>query len=152
MFTRTRTREDGSTEYQHAIDTDIDAESYKLSNLIAEGNGGDRQMSVDDLQQRVGALEQRVAELEQLLDSVGIPTDDSDGDPDETDETHEANLQPHPKDVIAELSGAREDGVDLAFVLHRLRQAGFDDPDGEIDRLRRHGEIYEPSADLIKVV
>lgn len=45
MYTRTRTREDGSTESQHAIDTDVDAESYNLTNLIAEANRGDRPMT-----------------------------------------------------------------------------------------------------------
>lgn len=148
MFTRTRTREDGSTEYQHAIDTDIDAESYKLSNLIAEGNGGDRQMSVDDLQQRVGALEQRVAELEQLLDHDGISTDDSG----EAYETHEADDQTHPIDVIAEVHGARDDGAWLEHVTEALEREGFGDPQEEVDQLRRRGEIYTPEPELIRVV
>lgn len=102
-------------------------------------------MSTDtDLRRRVVELEDRVEELEQLL-----------GD-DDVDETQSTDFEPvdqlHPKTVIEDIPGAHSDGVTVETVLQRLEEHGFDDPDEEIDKLRRRGEIYNPTNGLVKVV
>lgn len=110
-------------------------------------------MSADaDLEQRVVELEERVDELEQQLgDSLEAPTDETSeieivGTSDIDDD------KPHPKDVINDIPGAHGDGIVIETVLRRLDEEGFDEPEEEVDKLRRRGEIYNPSRDFIKVV
>lgn len=107
--------------------------------------------STDELHDRIGELEDRVADLEAL---VGDHADGGD-DVDEavvTDAIEWTPDGPQPKEVIADIPGAHVDGVRHEQAIEQLRQEGFDDPDGQLNKLRREGEIYEPQSGLIKVV
>ncbi len=142
-MSRTHAREEDSTEYREQGTTDWD----KKTNLISRGT---TMSSTDDLEQRVVELESRVEELEQLLDDEA-PTDETSeidiiGTSDHDDD------KPHPRDVINDIPGARSDGVVIETVIRRLGEEGFDDPEAEVDKLRRRGEIYSPTRDFIKVV
>lgn len=145
-----------SRTHAHAREdsTSSDADRDNVFNLIAEGNRGDRPMSVDDqLEQRVVELEDRVAELEQLLNAAVETTevpeaDDIVGvDTGRSDESH-----PQPLDVIREIPGAYDDGVEIETVIATLEDEGINDPEERINELRRRGEIYNPSQDVVKVV
>lgn len=102
--------------------------------------------TTDELQQRINELEDRIEELEQ-----SITTDETTVGGNESVPSIDHDRQ-HPKDVIADTLGAQDDGAWRQHVLDALERAGFDDPEEEVDQLRRRGEIYEPSPKLIKVV
>lgn len=111
-------------------------------------------MSVDDehlthLEQQllkdVSELEKRISDLEQLVKEE----DKERSLPPTRTDVHDDTV--HPKEVIESLPGAREDGVPVETVFSRLAEEGFD-PTRQVDKLRRHGEIYNPTPDLIRVV
>lgn len=112
----------------------------------------------DDLEQRVVELENRVEELEQLIgDDVDTePAEKIVALPDEFQQLdpvgHDYRKGVHAREVIARVPGATEDGATRADVVEALAKEGFDDPEEEVDKLRRQGEIYNPSDSLVKVV
>lgn len=60
--------------------------------------------------------------------------------------------RPNPKQVIEDACNGREDGISLLDVRVALLEAGYNEPEGIIKRLRRQGDIYNPKPDIVKVV
>lgn len=112
----------------------------------------------DDLEQRVVELESRVKELEQLLDDeadaepaekiVALPDEFQQLDP----VGHDDRKDIHAREIISRVPGVTEDGATREDVVEALAKEGFDEPDEEVDRLRRQGDIYNPRRNLIKLV
>lgn len=100
-------------------------------------------MSADNLEQRVVELEDRIEELEALL-GTDVESTQSTG--------AETEDRTHPKTVVEDIPDAHGDGVVIETVLRRLDEEGFDNPEAELDKLRRRGEIYNPSRSIVKVV
>lgn len=113
----------------------------------------------DELEQRVIELENRIEELEQQLLDDGAnaePTEKIVPMPDEVQQLdpvgHDYRKGVHAREVISRVPGATEDGATRGDVVEALAKEGFDEPDEEVDRLRRQGDIYNPRRNLIKLV
>lgn len=101
----------------------------------------------ENVERRVTRLERRLAEYESTSHDPSLMTGG-------VREAESDRPQPRVKQYIEQLEPSDATATPVDLVTEALRADGYDDAEIEYElaRLRRHGEIYAPDDDHVKVV